>query len=954
MLCKNSIVRCRRRLTATSLLSTLFFTSITATAQGSLQGRLLEKASRQGLGGATISLQEVNVKTTSGSDGYYVLPKIPAGDYTLIVQYIGLPVQRYPVTVVDNQQQFKDINLPTDRQADEHMLVIGQAASLNKALNFQRSSNSIVNAVNADAIGQYPDTNTSEALQRLPGVSVENDQGEGRFVRVRGLGPNFNSVTINGSKVPSPNAGDRAVALDTVPSDLLESLEVTKTLTPDMDADSLGGTINVKSLSAFDKKSEFYRISAEAHYDEHLAQTSPKLAVTGSKLFDHHNKGNIFGIAGAVSWFSRDFGSDNIETGGSWSFYDDPKLKEFEQRNYVINRERLGASLNMDFRPDADNEYYLRTLYSAFTDSEVRQAAVYELYDYERNSDGTPATDSDGDPLVTDGLTKNSIGSIAVTRELKDRTETMKISSVVLGGENRLRTWTYSYQLGYSLSSEDTPYYIDGAAFEAEFDDAMHFRSTKMVDPVFVDKVFNYDSYELDKVETSQSLTEDTEFNLQLDIEKYLQLNILSATIKFGGKISQREKTSNEDTWKFEDFQDSGFTDQQMQLPSYTGGRIDYTLGSMGVSIDSNKIWQAITPLTRDDYFNTIDSTVADFTINEDLAAAYLMATVDIDDLRIIAGIRHEHTEFSAEGFSYASFELDGEQFESLDSVTFTDDYSHTLPSLHLRYSFSEKTQLRAAWTNAIVRPTFEQLSPAKIREDDEIEFGNPSLAPLEASSFDLGIEHFYGFASYVSAFLFYKQIDNFIYGIDLGENIDSSIATPGIISKANTFINGDSANITGLELAATKKFNQLPSPWNGLLLATNITWSDSKAQLSYFEDSQLRYRNISLPSQSNYSGNLAIGYEKSNFSTRLAANYKSSYLLEVTDPASDSGDTLVDGQLTLDFLARWNINKQARIFFQAVNLSNEPYYSYINSQKFNSQYERYGVSYRVGISFSR
>lgn len=172
-------------------------------------------------------------------------------------------------SVMNSAYADDDINL-------EKVRVIGQAVQIDEALKEQRNSNSIESVVHADGIGQLPDDNAAEALERLPGVSVENDQGEGRFVTVRGLAPELNAVNINGTNVPSPESGTRAVALDVLPSELIQSLSVVKTLTPDMDANSLGGTINVKSLSAFDHDGLFYTLSAEGSHDDNIDKTSPK------------------------------------------------------------------------------------------------------------------------------------------------------------------------------------------------------------------------------------------------------------------------------------------------------------------------------------------------------------------------------------------------------------------------------------------------------------------------------------------------------------------------------------------------------------------------------------------------------------------------------------------------------------------------------------------------------
>ena len=936
-----------------------------AFADGRVSGKLSDQSESHGIEGALITVKELNIQTSTQRDGSYTLPLLPNGDYTLELNYVGADPQTRHITITDGTVLAEHFTLSSS--ATEHMLIVGDAASLNKALNKQRASNNIASIVNADAIGNYPDANTSEALQRLPGVSVENDQGEGRFVRIRGLGANFNSVTINGSKVPSPNAGERAVALDTVPSELLESLEVTKTLTPDMDADSLGGTINIKSLSAFDRDGRFYKATLETNYDEHTSQASPKLSLIASDLFSLGDGDNNVGVAGAISGYKRKFGSDNVETGGAWDFGDTPtdtRLEEFEQRDYTISRERLGGTLSFDYQPNAVTNLFLRTLYSEYTDAEVRQANVIELYQFERDDLGEIVLDDEGDAEINDGIPLGETGSATIARELKDRTETMKIKSLVLGGKSEWDNWTVDYKIGASQSSERTPFHIDGAVFEADFEaDPEEGNSEQNIsynagEQIYLNapaEVYNASNYELDEIVTAQQFTEDKENNIQIDITQRLQLAGNPLSLKWGAKISQREKTSDEEVWVFEDLDEAGFTDEQLLLDQYTAGEIDYQFGTMGNAITSSSILNAISGLNTDAYYAEIDSAIADFTMNEDISAAYVMGTLDINNLRILTGVRVEQTDFQAEGIHYNEYEEDGNSVEELTSAQFNNDYSHTLPSLHLRYLVGDKIQLRAAWTNVVVRPTFEQLSPAKVREGDEVEFGNPLLNPLEASNLDVGIEYYGGFASYFSAFVFSKDIDNFIYAIDLGATADESLVGPGEISEANTFQNGDSATLTGLELAASKQFSQLPEPWSGFLVSANATWTRSDATIEYLNDDIFEQRDIHLPSQSDFAGSFAIGYETEKFSVRLAANYKSDYLLEINDPSDALGDAWVDSQIGLDFLARWYASEKIQVFVQGVNLTDQGYYVYTGEDQkdYNYQYEEYGPSFRLGITIT-
>ncbi|WP_377158476.1 TonB-dependent receptor plug domain-containing protein [Roseateles sp. UC29_93] len=210
----------------------------------------------------------------------------------------------------DAKKNAKD-STPEAKQL-ETVVTVGQAASLRSALDKQTAASGIVNVVHADGIGQLPDNNAAEALARMPGVSVERDQGEGRFIRVRGLGPDYNAVNINGALTPASESDRRAPGLDLVPAGLIRSLEVQKTLTPDQDANSLGGTVTVRTLSAFDQPGRLFTMELGGNYDANASKTKPR----GSVAFADRFAGGTLGVAMALSGDQRRFASDNVETGG--------------------------------------------------------------------------------------------------------------------------------------------------------------------------------------------------------------------------------------------------------------------------------------------------------------------------------------------------------------------------------------------------------------------------------------------------------------------------------------------------------------------------------------------------------------------------------------------------------------------------------------------------------------
>lgn len=834
-------------------------------------------------------------------------------------QWVGFTVSALAIAIASERLSAADA---AATGATEHVEVVGQAASIDQALKEQRNSDNIESVVHADGVAQLPDANVAEAVQRLPGISVERDQGEGRFVSVRGLGPDLNSVTINGTLVPSPQSARRAVALDVLPSELVQSLSVIKTLTPDMDANSLGGTVDVQSLSAFDHKGLFYTGTSEAGYNQNTHQTSPKFSGAISDRFSLGDGIDNFGVAAALSWNKRDFGSDNVETGGAWDFNDGARLNSFEQRVYDISRERTGGGLNFDYKPDDDTQLYLRTLYSRFKDSETRNSTSLEF-------DKPQAA--------------GELGKAKAKRKLKQREETQEIQSYVFGGERMLGLWTLSGQAGYSRSSEDSPGHIAGATFKgnSSFPNS-GFYDTEKPRPIISAGFYDPSNFTLDKVDWEEQDTRDTEKNLRLDLARDYDVEGYASQVKFGGKVSRRNKDNDLNAWVYKDFDDAGFNDAQLNMTPFDKGNVHYQLGQFGPGISGGAIKDLIGGLNPGDYYDEQESRANDFKMREDINAAYVMNTVDIDDWRFIAGMRYEGTEFEAKGTGVR----DG-AFEAQDTQR---DYHHWLPGLHARYQLDKNTQLRAAWTNAVVRPTFGQLAPGFVIDDGEASFGNPNLKPLESSNFDLGIEHYMGQAGTVSAFLFYKDIKNFVYNNDLagsGEWVD--------FTEAHTYANGDSAKLYGLELAYSQKFDWLPAPWNGLLLGANTTFSRSSASIEGFDQGtgRNRKRDIDLPNQSDTVGNLMLGWEDDTLSLRLSANYKSQYLYELAGISDKAHDLHVDAQTFVDFSARYSLTKNLQVSFEAQNLTDQPYFVYSGHRRYNNQYEEYGPTYSLGLTFT-
>ena len=793
------------------------------------------------------------------------------------------------------------------------ILVTGQAANLRNALDAQQAADHIVSVLSADGIGQLPDINAAEALQRLPGVSVERDQGEGRYVRIRGLGADYNSVTINGALVPAPDADRRGVAMDVLPAGLIRTLEVSKTLTPDRDANALGGTVEVKMLSAFDHPGRFVSVDTGLSHDTDTGQTTPR---EGLAFSDRYADGRL-GVALGLSFDRRRYGSNDVETGGAWD--EEGRLEEFERRRYRLQRDRGAVAMNLDWRPNALEKYWLEGFVSRFTDHEKREAQTISF---------------------EEALTPGERGSAEVTRALKSRTETQTIRSLVLGTEQPLgESWTLQARAGTSRSGEVEPQHIGGAEFAGNDSfENVGYTGTQRPELRGPSSLYSADSYALDKVKLSRAETSDRESHAALDLRHPWSLDGLDGELKFGAKISTRRKTADEDVWKIKAKAVTGDTG----MGAFTEGTVDFAWGDFGPGLSPGLIGQRLSGLDLTNYVDATGSAENDYEIRERIRAAYVMGSLDGSDWRLMGGLRYEGTHTSARGSALND--------DTLTPVSVASDRGAWLPSLHLRQDLDSATSVRAAWTNSVVRPTFAQLAPGTLIDGDEASFGNPDLKPLRSANFDLGIERRLDRDGAVSAYLFHKQIRDFVYQTDLAGS-----GSWADYSQALTWANGSKAHVNGVELSWSQALRMLPAPFDGLIVGANASFTRSSAQIGAYnsEAGATASRRIPLPSESHQVYNLMLGYETADWSLRLAANHKSKYLLAVADVHDARQDQYVDGQTQLDLSARWQLDRAWQLNLEVQNLTAQRYYVYAGSRALNVQNEQYGRTLRLGLKWT-
>jgi len=914
---------------------------------GEVSGTVVDPSGTLGLQAAELRIVELNRIAVSRRDGSYSFGEVPAGTYTLEVRYTGAETVTRTIEVPASGRIAVDVAMGGDE--GDTILVLGQAANQASALSRKRQSDTVSDVLTRDAIGQFPDQNVAESMRRLPGVNILNDQGEGRFVSVRGLDPELVATSLNGVRLPAPESDVRSVALDVISSDIIESIEIKKSLTPDMDADTIGASVEIETTSAFDRQKDLITIKAEGSYNDYSGEVTPKGSVDFAlRLLDN------FGVSGGVSYYKRKFETDNIEAddwveAGGTIF---PATVEY--RDYDVTRERISGTLNFDLQVDETTQLYLKGLYSQFDDQEYRRRTTFDLGDFEDDGpssvSGSQATFSDEDQEFT------------VERDHKDRFETQKIRSISFGGETEAGPIFMEYSASWAKSTEVEDGSLDPTAFERDFDGdglELGFDYSDPRVPIYSvisdpGDFFDPATYELNDVEfVDASISEDEEFAIKYDAGYEFYTGSGTFTVQGGYKARWRTKQYEKTVsfWEHDDYTladvlgEATYRIQDIGPVANYGGTRDFFLSNFD-------------EFDFQDIDSQFDSAVEDYRVDEDILAGYLLGRWDSATLRVIGGVRYEHTSNDMLGNKVDLFEEDStlpdgsvadDDYVFVSDRAYHREYDHWLPSLNLRFEPQADLVLRAAGYKSIVRPKLSKLAPrfaVEVNDDDEYEgeFGNPDLQPYEAWNFDASAEYYFSSNGAVTAAVFYKDIDNYIVdtvredGSYLGISFDEAVVP----------INGPSAEVFGVELSVAQAWDMLPSPFDGLITQANYTYTDASGVVPNDGDPE-DLREIPLPATSKHTFNAVLGYEKGPISLRLAGTYRDSYLDEL---GSEAGlDRYVDDHFQVDFSAKYRVTENIQLFYEWININDAKYYAYnqLGGQANLYQYERYNWTMKFG-----
>lgn len=967
------------RFVAIALLIGVFLVGESSAQNGTLSGKVVDKNSGEALAGASVVLIGTKYGAKTDAKGEFSIENISSLYVKFKTTYIGY----YPDTTEISFSGKKRVNItiemaPTAQQL-KGIQVEGKAEGQVGAFLEQKRSISVKNVVAAEQIEEFPDLNAADAMARIPGVTLQRDQGEGKYVQLRGTPPELTSFNINGEQIPSPEGNVRYVGMDIIAADQIEQIEITKALTPDMDADGIGGSVNIITKKAQSEKPDIRATLAGGYGalrggDNYQAQ------------FSYGQRRDNFGFNMNGSYYLSRQGSDNMEYSfGKGPFIgEDPdtinpqsnyhvQYRNVQLRYYDITRERIGVSGTLDYEFAPESVVYLRGMFNQFLDDETRYRKTYDL---------------------DDAFTEYDYLYGGIEYDVKDREKIQNISSLNLGTEAKVLGSYIDFETAYAIATENQPDRLEvrfdnpGQAIRIAFDHSdRDWPKVKYPDPKDTSNISNYDRYDLDEILFERIDISDKNLTSKINFKIPYDLDIRNnGFVKFGGKVRFKKKTRDITASSYQNYDTTskiyaGVGDH-LSLQAVSGDFRETDFLSRGYRLD-------IMPdpgLTRDFFeknfaffrYHSTDTRAKtygeDYTAYEDIYATYVMVRHDYDNIMFLGGVRYEKTDIDYEGIKLNFYR--GILRDSRDIDTLRDKRSHefVLPQFQVKYSLDPNTNIRAAYTYTYSRPNFEDVLPYREEDQKEIRYGNPDLEFPLSMNLDLLAERYLLGGGIISGGVFYKNIDNFIfyYKRFAHEGDDPGIYSLVEITKA---INGLEANVYGAELQTQFKFDFIDGFFSDFGIYANYTYTHSEAfinkrypandpeavvvfgedDLSLYADS-LEKETITLPGQAMHTANLALFYDSENLYVKLMANYHDDFLYELgADPDLDE---FYDEALRLDFTANFAVNDNLKIFADVNNITNAPLKFYLGKREENrpfrlKQQEYYSWTARIGIKLA-
>jgi TonB-dependent receptor len=923
--------------------------------RGTVNGRAVDRVGAV-LAGAQVKLEPGDFVTSTDGQGEFNLIGVTAGNYTLTISYVGFITFTKPVTVAAGQASRVEAALEVSAKSEEVTVIADRPHGEAEAINRQRVSDNILQVLPSDVITSLPNANIADAVGRLPSVTLERDEGEGKYVQIRGTEPRLNAVTVDGILLPAPEDNVRQIKLDTIPADIVESVEINKTLSANQDAEAIGGSVNLVTKSAGDQPTLILEgiggftpiLNTRA-----IAQIS---GTVGKRFGDAKKFGALF--SGSYDYNGR--GIDDIEPSPNDTAI--PSYNSMDVRQYRYRRHRYGLGGGLDDRLGDGSGLYLHYFYSDFRD--YGDKWVYTF------NDGTGCDGTSGNPCPPEHFS----GS--------ERSPDYRIGTVSMGGKHVFTNSWLAWELAVAASLQTAAAGNPGFDFSYNPNAPTTIGGQVPGTPLCANlspapnpylpqwtpgcdaaggPYYTPANWSLQDINTTSGNTSQTNIQGAFSYATNYHLAGHNATFEFGFKERNAHKGQNaySPTYDQANLTNPPATPLMTQyLSGFTNSNYyfnDYRLGpvvswpSITASLP-NLVNQGILPL--DVGATHLASDASNFEYTERISAAYAMNTVEFGRFRLQLGFRVEATQLDTLGYIVTN-DANGNWVSTVPAPA-NNWYWNPLPSAQLRYHLTNDSDIRVSYGRGLSRPNpYDTIPYVELDQSTNpysYTFGNPKLSPEHANNYDVLYEHYLKPFGEIQAGWFYKQLSNPIYYTQSLPGTSGPYA--GFITS--TIINGTHAWLTGFEAAYIQHLGFLPRGWNGFGISANYSWTTSNSgPLPGRTDTP------ALQRQAPSTWNISPTYDLGKFSARVGLAYNGASIYQYQyqsggspdlGPTGPAGDVYFYPHLQLDAQASQRVRKDLTFLVQGLNMTNEVFGFYNGSPNYMIQREYYGRTYSFGL----
>lgn len=916
---------------------------------GAIHGRVIDNE-KQTLPGASIFIEDLKTGVISDINGFYTLPNLKPGTYTIKVTYVGYAPREMKMTVSGGKTLEKDIVMNEGVELQQ-VEVKGAFQGQRKAVNMQKNGMGVTNVVSADQVGKFPDSNIGDALKRINGINVQYDMGEARFGQVRGTSADLTSVTVNGNRIPSAEGDTRNVQLDLIPADMVQTIEVSKVVTSDMDGDAIGGAINLVT-----KNTPYKRVlnaTAGSGYNWVADKMQFNLGLTyGDRYFD-----DKLGVMLAASYQNAPGGADNVEF--EYDVDDDGKvyLDKAEMRQYYVTRERQSYSLATDYEFNANHKVSFKGMYNRRSDWENRYRITYKK--------------------LNDAPSKQSVvlqtkGGVGDNRNA--RLELQQTMDFTLNGEHTFGRLNMDWAGSYSRATEDRPgerYF--GVAMKGkkneDYFSGLQFVNAGGRNPYPNKGIGQLSAYDwsIDELTNSDQEISENEWKFRLNFELPLHQGLYANKLRFGAKYTDKSKEKEVHCFDYiepyEEAYDEAWMNQlngqirsgfmpEGNYPTNTSFITKEYLGSLTMNP------------TQAGAYERYEEASGNYKASEKITSAYLRFDQQLGSkLDMVLGLRMEHTALNYNGFNWVVDDLEDEQGRLEATGEKKNDYTNWLPSILMKYNATDDLKFRASFTKTLSRPKYSALVPCihyNIAEE-EARFGNANLKPTTSYNFDLSGEYYFESVGLVSLGFFYKNVKDVIADEKWKSTNDPNIPA-GLLNEdgepvkyeITKPINAYDADLFGLEFAYQRDFGFIAPALKCIGFYGTYTYTHSSTKNHRFEHRTVdEGEDIQMTGSPEHTANASLYYEKKGLNVRLSYNFASEFVDEFGTVAAL--DRYYDKVNYLDANASYTFGDKFKTTFyvEANNLLNQPLRYYQGTKERTMQAEYYGVRLNAGVKIN-